>query len=61
MGLYEKLKDLAHMLGDYLGTWGVREGITNNDTIIQEIMNNYTLDEIAEAHRILLKQVAESL
>ena len=48
-------------MGDYLGTWGHREGVTGNFNIAEEIIENYTLDEIAEAHRILLKQVAESL
>ena len=57
-GLYEKLHDLAHMLGDYHGNWGYKEGITGNLDFALDIVKNYTSDEINEARNILLKQLA---
>lgn len=59
-GLYEKLHDLAHMLGDYYGNWGYKEGVTGSLTFALEIVKNYTLDEIEEARKILMKQIADS-
>lgn len=60
MGLYEKLHDLAHMLGDYYGSWGYREGITGDLNFALDIVKNYTIDEIEEAKNILIKQIADS-
>lgn len=61
MGLYERLKDLANILGDYYGYWGVREGVTRNIEVAKDIAKNYTKDEIEEARRILMKQLADSM
>lgn len=59
MNLYEKLLDLAQMLGEYHGFWH-KDGMAGNKSIWEEIQTNYTKEEVDEATKIMYKQLSWS-
>ena len=60
MGLYERLLDLATILGEYYGHWNLGRGLMYNQEVMADIKANYTDTEIEQAILIMLREVAWS-
>lgn len=60
ISLYERLLDLAQMLGAIEGHWTMGGLAKGNIDARDQILENYTPEEVAEANRILEKQLSWS-